>query len=116
MLKNITITFDELERRLFDTVASPSILGGPESDEKGSFPRTRLVRRAANGEALSGVELAALKRSLEESTAERESNYDAAKAAGNDDLASAFSTWLDPLGEAWALVCQAESVALGGSL
>jgi hypothetical protein len=116
MLKNITITFDELERRLFETISSPSILGGPESDEKGPAPRLRLVRRAAQGEPLSAVELAALKRSLEEATEEREANYDAAKAAGNDDLASGFKTWLAPLGEAWALVCEAESVALGGTL
>jgi hypothetical protein len=115
MLKNITVSFDELERRLFETISSPSILGGPESDEKGTHPRLRLVRRAAQGEPLSGVELAALKRSLEEATAEREANYDAAKAAGNDDLASAFKTWLDPLGEAWGLVCKAEAVSLGGA-
>jgi hypothetical protein len=115
MLKNITISFDELERRLFEAISSPSILGGPEQDEKGPHPRLRLVRRAAQGEPLSAVELAALKRSLEESTAEREQNLEAAKTAGNETLASAFETWLAPLGEAWALVCQAEAVALGGA-
>lgn len=115
MLKNITITFDEDEQRLFDTVASPSILGGPESDEKGLHPRLRLVRRAANGEALTGLELAALKRSLEESIKEREENVQKARAAGEEMLANGFSTWLGPLGEALGLASRAEAVSLGGA-
>jgi hypothetical protein len=116
MLKNLTITFDELERRLFDTVASPSILGGPEQDAKGPYPWTRLVRRAAEGQALSAVELAALKKVLEDSVAERETNVASAREAQDEALASAFETWLDPLGEAWGLACQAEAVALGGDV
>ena len=114
MIAAITVAFDELEQRLFKDIASASILGGPEQDEKGPYPRVRLVRRAAEGDALRAVDLAALKQVLEEATAEREANVEAAVQADNEELASGFRTWLPALGEAWALTCQAEGVALGG--
>jgi hypothetical protein len=115
MKTSITVTFDELEARTFDEVASPSILGGPEQDEKGSYPRLRLVRRAANSEPLHAVELAALKQSLEEAVAEREANVEEAQRLGSPGLADGFKTWLEPLGRAWALASEAETVALGGA-
>lgn len=115
MQTEITVTFDEQERLLFDTIASPSILGGPALDDRGAFPRVRLVRRAAEGQPLRAVELAALKQMLEESIAEREANVGAARDAHNPDLADGFQTWIPALSGALALTGAAETAALGGA-
>jgi hypothetical protein len=114
MQTEISVRFDEPERQAFGEVASASILGGPEWDEKGPYPRVRLVRRAAEGDRLFAVELAAMKQMLEEATAERQANVEEALQHHDQDLASAFRTWLPALSHAYVLVVEAEAVALGG--
>lgn len=100
MKTNITVAFDGLETRIFDRVASPSILC-----DDADVLRLRIVRRAAQGEALSGRDVELLKAALEGAVAARER---LCEDAPTPELEAAFAHWLAPLCEAWTLAAQAK--------
>lgn len=106
MKTNITVAFDELETRIFDTVASPSIL----CDDSQAL-RARIVRRAAQGEALSGRDLVLLKAALEGAVTARET---LAEDAPTPELKASSARWLAPLGAAWTVAAQAEAFTGAG--